>query len=62
MQCTTSCCDRASELQPDNVAQGDLGMKGNSNSIMKPKKNPALFNGQELHNTEGKFRRAELLN
>ena len=55
MQCTTSCCDRTSELQPDNVAQGDLGVKNNSNSIMKPKKNPAQFNALEYsHNDAGK--------
>jgi hypothetical protein len=31
------------------VAQGDLGLKGNSNSIMKPKKNPgAQFNAADI--------------
>ena len=48
MQCTTSCCDRTSELQPDNVDKGDFSVKGNSNNIMKPKKNPATFNAQDI--------------
>ena len=42
-------------MQPDNVAQGDLGLKGNSNSIMKPKKNPgAQFNAADITQNDGK--------
>ena len=52
-QCSTGCCDRTTELQPDNVDRGDLAMNdpngggGGSRNIMKPKKAPQ-FDVQDI--------------
>jgi hypothetical protein len=44
-QCSTGCCDRTTEMQPDNFDRGDLAINdpsagGGSRNIMKPKKAP----------------------
>lgn len=58
LQCSTGCCDRTTELQPDNVAHGDFAMKdgsglSNSKTIMKPKKAPKFEVQDILASTDG---------
>jgi hypothetical protein len=49
LQCTTGCCDRTTEMQPDSVDKGDLGMQGaSSRSIMKNKKAAPKFEVQDI--------------
>lgn len=50
MQCQPNCCDKGSDSSQDNVASGDL-----ARATMRPKKNPAVFNHNEIVATEGKY-------